>query len=62
MNLRANGRFEGVKQAMNKEDERLKADLNRMIDVPGNEMKSENMSDTDREMASGESQLSKQAM
>ena len=39
-----------VKQPMNKEDERLKADLSRMMMYLKNEMKSENMSDMDREM------------
>ena len=39
-----------VKQAMNRDDEKLKADLSRMMVYLKNEMKSENMSDTDREM------------
>ena len=39
-----------VKQAMNREDEKLKADLSRMMVYLKNEMNSENMSNTDREM------------
>ena len=35
---------------MNREDERLKANLSRMMMYLKNEMKSENMSDTDPEM------------
>ena len=39
-----------VKQAMNKDDEKLKADLSRMMVYLKHERRSENMSDTDREM------------
>ena len=39
-----------VKQAMNKDDEKLKADLSRMMVYLKHEMRSEKMSDTDREM------------
>ena len=37
-----------VKQAMNKDDEKLKADLSRMMVYLKHEMRSENMSDTNR--------------
>ena len=39
-----------VKQAMNKDDEKLKADLSRMMVYFKHELRSENMSVTDREM------------
>ena len=39
---------------MNREDEKLKSDLSRMMVYLKNEMKSENMSDTDREMTRGQ--------
>ena len=40
-----------VQHAMNKEGERIKADLNRLMTYLRNEMRAENVSDTDRETA-----------